>query len=152
MAKLKSILGYLLASLSVPIVLATFMGMSFWSELLVDATGVTVSPWFTGGEVAYAVEHGAYHTDIHHPVFDALIGQRREGFVQVSWISAGVLPAQIDEELDLDGDGQADARVQLDTKAPRATLTSLSPWVLELEGTYTLNDGVAVRIQLENRK
>lgn len=152
MAKLKSVLGYLLALLSVPILLATFMGMSFWSKLLVNVTDVTVSPWFTGGKVAYAVEHGAYRTEIRQPVFDALIGQRRKGFVQVDWTPAEALPAQIDEELDLDGDGQADAHIQFDTVSVQATLTPLSPWVLGLEGTYTLNDGIAVRIQLENQK
>ncbi len=152
MAKVKSVLGYLVALLGVPIVLATFMSMSFWSELLVDATGITISPWVTGGEIARTIEHGAYRTEIHRPVFDALVGQRREGFVQVDWTPAGALPAQIDQELDLDGDGQADARVQLDTRAVQATLTPLSPWVLGLEGTYALNDGITIRIRVENRQ
>lgn len=150
MSKLKSILGYIAASLSIPIILATFMAMPFWSELLVSATGVTISPWFTGGEVARTVDHDTYRTDIHRPIFDALIGERKEGFVQVDWTPLQALPARIDEEIDVDGDGQADFRVEWDTGSDQATLTSYASWVLGLEGTYRLEDSLAVRVTLRN--
>lgn len=150
MSKLKSILGYIAASLSIPIILATFMAMPFWSELLVSATGVTISPWFTGGEVARTVDHDTYRTDIHRPIFDALIGERKEGFVQVDWTPLQALPARIDEEIDVDGDGQADFRVEWDTGSDQATLTSYASWVLGLEGIYRLEDSLAVRVTLRN--
>lgn len=150
MSKLKSILGYIAASLSIPIILATFMAMPFWSELLVSATGVTISPWFTGGEVARTVDHDTYRTDIHRPIFDALIGERKEGFVQVDWTPLQAIPARIDEEIDVDGDGQADFRVEWDTGSDQATLTSYASWVLGLEGTYRLEDSLAVRVTLRN--
>ncbi|MDY6877388.1 MAG: hypothetical protein SWK90_14450 [Chloroflexota bacterium] len=151
MSKVKTVLGYIVASLSIPIILATFMGMPFWSKLLVSTTGVTISPWFTGGEVARTVDHDTYRTDIHRPVFDALIGERKQGFVQVDWAPLESLPARIDEEVDVDGDGQADFRVEWDTASDQATLRPYASWVLGLERTYRLEDSLAVRVNLRNR-
>lgn len=118
---------------------------------MVSATGLTISPWFTGGEVARTVDHDTYRTDIHRPVFDALIGERKQGFVQIGWTPLEALPARIDEEVDVDGDGQADFRVKWDTGSDQATLTPYASWVLRLEGTYRLEDALAVRVTLRNR-
>jgi hypothetical protein len=150
MSKLKSFLGYTIAALGLPIILATFMGMSFWAETLVSVTGVTISPWYTGGRVAHTIDHGTYHTDVHPPVFDALIGERKEGFVQVDWAPSHALPTHIDEEIDADGDGQMDFRIEVDTENNRATLTPHATWVLELEDVYVLQDALAIRVLLEN--
>lgn len=149
MDKLRAIWGYVVAALGVPLLLATFMGMDVWAPLLVSATGVTVSPWFTGGEVARTIDHGDYRTEIHQPVFQALIGERREGFVQVKWTPTGLLPKQIDETLDYNDDGQPDFRVLLDTQALAATLTPLNATVMGLEGTYRLDTALAIRVRLK---
>lgn len=150
MAKLRAILGYIAAVLTVPIILVTFMGMGPLAELLVSATGLTVSPWFSGGEVAQTVDHDSYQTHIHRPVFDALIGERREGFVQVDWEPVGALPALVSEDIDADGDGQADFRVELDTRAGQATVTPYNPRVVGLEGVYRLEHAWVVRVTLRN--
>ena len=52
--------------------------------------------------------------------------------------------------MDADGDGQADLRVEVDTANEASTLTPYTPWVLDLEGTYRLNDTLAVRVRLRN--
>jgi hypothetical protein len=83
-------------------------------------------------------------------VFDALIGERKEGFIQVGWTPPDSLPAYIDEEVDADGDGEADFRVEVNTANKASTLTPYAPWVLELEGTYRLEDSLAVRVFLRN--
>jgi hypothetical protein len=150
MNKLKSFLGYTMAALSIPIILATFMGMAFLAETLVSLTGVTVSPWFTGGEVVHTVNHGTYHTDVHRPIFDALIGERQEGFIQIDWAPSHALPAHIEEEIDVDKDGQADFCIEVDTENNQATLIPYASWVLELEDVYPLEDALAVRVTLRN--
>jgi len=150
MQKFKAILGYVWAALPIPLVLATLFGMSTWMNLLVSGTGLTISPWFTGDVVARTVERDGYEMRIHRPVFQALIGERREGFVQVDWGPLEALPAQVDEEVDFDGDGQADFRVVLDTENGQATLTPLTEYVLSLSGTYRLDDAWAVRVALKN--
>jgi hypothetical protein len=152
MAKLKAILGYTVAALMIPLALATLMGLNDWMRLLVSTTGLTVSPWFTGGEVIQTVDHGDYQTRIHRPVFDALIGERSEGFVQVDWTPPTAVPARIDEQVDFDGDGQVDFHIELDTQTRQANLTPLTSQVLGLEGVYRLDDAWAIRVTLKNSR
>ena len=151
MAKLKSILGYSAAALSILIMLVTigaFIGNL--GGALISATGLVTSPNYSGGKVVQTIDHGAYQTEIHRPVFDALIGERREGFIQVAWRPVDALPARIDEEIDADADGQADFRIELDTATRQATLTPYSPNVIELEGVYQLGETLAIRVDLKN--
>lgn len=147
----KAICGYILAALGVPLVLFGFMAPDMGlDELFVSATGLTLSPWIDGGEVVQTIRHGRYQTHVHRLVFDALIGERKEGFVQVDWLPPYALPARIDEEIDADGDGQADFRVEVVTATKEVTLTPYAPWVLELERIYGLEDSLAVRVTLRN--
>jgi len=152
MKKLQAVLAYTIAALMAPLVIAVLVliqapGMS---EAVVAATGLTLSAEIDGGEVARTVDHGAYRTEVHRMVFDALIGERKKGFIQVDWAPLDALPARIDEEIDADGDGQADFRLEVDTANQQSTLTSYAPWVLELEGTYERKQSLAVRVHLRN--
>ncbi len=152
MSKLKAFFGYALAALGLPITLATFMGMGFFSNSLVSATGLRVSPWYTGDEVAHTVMHDGYETRIHKPVFQALIGERSEGFVQVDWAPPGRVPALMAEDIDYNADGQPDFRVELNTQNQQATITPYTAQVIALQGTYRLKDAWAVRVTLKNTK
>jgi hypothetical protein len=151
MAKLKSILGYSAAALSLLIALVTMYAyVSDWGSTFADLTGLVFAPTYSGGEVARTVNHGAYQTEIHRPVFDALIGETKEGFIQVAWRHADALPARIEEEIDTGGDGQADFRIALDTATRQAVLTPYSPKVIELKGVYRLGETLAIRVRLKN--
>jgi hypothetical protein len=150
MSKLKTFSGYALAVLGLPIVLATFMGQGFWMNSLVSATGLRISPWFTGDVVAQTVAHPGYETRIHKPVFMALIGERSQGFVQVDWAPLGGVPAQLTEDIDYNADGTPDFHVELDTQTRQAKLTPLTAQVIGLQGTYRLKDAWAVRVDLKN--
>jgi hypothetical protein len=152
MRKLGAVLGYALAGLALPIVLVTLMGMNTWEKALVAGTGVRVSPWFTGDDVARVVSHGGYETRIHKPVFQALIGERDEGFVQVDWAPADSVPAGLEEAIDYDGDGTVDFLVRLDTDRGLAEVTPVGPGVLGLRDTYRLDDGWAVRVDVRNTR
>ncbi len=152
MSKLKAFFGYALATLGLPITLATFMGMGFFSNSLVSTTGLRVSPWYTGDEVVHTVTHDGYETRIHRPVFQALIGERSEGFVQVDWAPPGRVPALMAEDIDYNADGQPDFRVELNTQNQQATITPYTAQVIGLHGTYRLKDAWAVRVTLKNTK
>ncbi|HPL64047.1 MAG: hypothetical protein PHI99_07465 [Syntrophales bacterium] len=149
MDRLKAILGYSCAVCALIAALATFLGNDALSRALASATGVTVSPWYSGGEVVRAINHGPYRTDIHRPVFDALIGERETGFVQVKWVPAAGLPEIIREKIEIDGKGKMDFAIRLDTKTGKADLESPGPAVISLENTYRLRDGWAARIELK---
>jgi hypothetical protein len=149
--KLKSFFGYFIAALMVPVVFITLMGMMPLAEGLVKASGVVISPWFTGGEIARSLTHGTYETLIHRPVFDGLIGQRKSGFVQVVWTPASLLPETIVEDIDFNGDGQADFQVTLHSGNKTAAWKPYSDLAYGMEGPYAIGDGLGVRINLKNR-
>jgi hypothetical protein len=153
MAHVKSVLGYTAAALSIPIVVAglfAFIAPELIGTSFLSATGLKTSANWTGGEIAQTIDHGMYQTEVHRPVFDALIGERREGFIQVAWRPPEALPTRIDEAIDANADGLADFRVDIDTAARKATVTPLSPDVLELEGVYNLGKTLAIRVRLRN--
>jgi hypothetical protein len=152
MAKLKSVLGYSVAALGIPIMIAAVLGVRLFlnPNAFISATGLEHSANWTGGEVVQTIEHGTYQTDVHRPVFDALIGEHKKGFVQVAWRPPEALPARIDEEVDADADGRADFRIELETATKQASLTPYSPNVIELQGVYDLEETLAVRVRLKN--
>jgi len=150
MSKLTAITGYTLAVLAIPVVLATFIGMQFWAGKLVSATGLKVSPWYTGGEVLKKIDHGAYQTLIHRAVFDGLVCERSKGFVQVDWTPLTALPETIEEDIDYNDDGQADFHIELDAKTGQARLSALNSRILDLGGTFKLKKAWAIRVSLSN--
>jgi hypothetical protein len=149
--RFQTILGYSWAVLALPILMATFIGMAFWAQLLANSTGVKISPWFSGGEIVRTNQHDGYETRIHRPVFDGLVGERSRGFIQVDWMVRDPrmeLPPQIDEPIDYDGNGTDDFRVQLSTRNHTVTVVPLSTNVLALERSFHLAKGNIVRVQL----
>lgn len=149
MKTIKAILGYIWAVLAVFIVLATFMGNDYFSAQLASATGITVSPWFTGGEILQTADHGVYKTHIHRPVFDALIGEKREGFIRLNWEPYAGLPPVVQETIDYNGDGKEDFLITLNSKTGDTSLIAYDPTVLSVEGPYRLTKGWAIRVVLK---
>jgi hypothetical protein len=150
-SRLKAALGTAWAVLAIPIILTTFIGMNGLAPRLVASTGLTINPRYTGGKVVRIIDRGAFRTRIHQPVFAALIGQGRTGFVQVDFVradSSGALPATIDESVDFDGDGSTDFRVIAVTESGSANITGMNPRVLGRSEVIRLDDGLAVRAAL----
>jgi len=149
---LKSSLGFTWAALCIVIVLGTFIGMPFWSKGLADVTGIKVSPWYVGGEVSRTIDHEGYQTLLRRPVFEGLVGERAEGFVQIDWVpkEGRVLPAVIDEELDLNGDGSPDMALRLDTAGNSARIAGQTPWILGIEKVIVADQERILRVRLRN--
>jgi hypothetical protein len=152
MAKLKSVLGTMWALTALPLLLVMFFGFARWPRLLVAATGLEVSPWYTGGEVVTSTPREGYTTLVHRPVFDALLGQKARGFVQIDFVppEGGALPAVIEESLSPQDNSALAIRVRLDTAMRAATLGTSGTHVLGVEGVYGLKSGLAVRVALRN--
>jgi hypothetical protein len=111
MKRLKSILGYTAAALTVAAaVLTPFLLFEFFTKR-VAATGVRVDPAYTGGEIARETARAGYRVRVHRPVRPHTPLQRLDPFVQLDWTPASALPPRISEEADLDGDGRPDIRV-----------------------------------------
>lgn len=149
MERLKSLLGYAWAILILFIVLATFLGNGYFSRELTLATGITISPWFSGGEIVKVIEHGAYRTLIHRPVFDGLLTERKTGFIQVNWEPLEGLPATVEEQVGYAGDRKDGFMIRLDTGKGKAILAAHSSSVVSVDGVYRLKKGWAVRVLLQ---
>jgi len=152
MKRIKAYAGYTMAVLSMLIVLATFLGESCLAKAFAAVTDLKISPWYTGGDVARKIAHPDYETSIHQPVFMALIGERKEGFVQVDWAPLSRLPAELSEVIDYSGDGTEGFRVRIDNRTKKAAVEPLSNNVIGLQGSYWLKDKVVVRVSLKNPK
>ena len=152
MKTLRSLLVYLVALATIPLVFVAFANLYPIARGLMGATGLTIAPHITGGPVAARVDHGAYATSIHRPVFESLIGRPREGFVQVAWSRKADVPALLDEEIDYDADGTADFRIRWDRTAGDIRVAPHRPEVGSLAGHYALADRYAVRVNLTASK
>ena len=152
MKTLQAVLAYIIAALMAPLVVAVLMFIQApgANDAIIAATGLTLANEIDGGDVVQTIDHGAYRTEVHSMVFDALIGETKKGFIQVDWVPPASLPARIDEEIDADGDGQADFRIEVDTAAAKSTLTPHASWVLGLQGTYKRETALTVRVDLQN--
>ena len=150
--RFRAILGYTWAVAALFIVLATFFGMNGWANLFVDVTGLKINPWYDGGEVMQAVHRPGCQTQVHKPVFDALIGEQAEGFVQVTWVPAEgqTLPERLSDAIDVSGDGQPDFELDLNTRTNTVTLRKHQPWVLSVGEVLKPHDKRAVRVALKN--
>jgi hypothetical protein len=150
MNRVKVILCYGLALLMLPAVLMLFINWESWRMNLGFATGLTVSPRFTGGAVEHYIDRGDYQIQIHRPVFDGLITQRRDGFVQVDWTPIGRVPKHFEEPIDFDQDGQVDFVIRWDTNNGVAELSSSNPEiVVGIREVLKLTDAWSVRIKLK---
>ncbi len=122
----------------------------FLGGALARYTGVKISPRFSGGEVVLVKDHGTYTTSVHRPVFDGLLGERREGFVQVDWEPVTALPGTIREEIDVFGDGTSELQLILNTADGRARYENRPPAVRGNPKPARRRSGWAIRIKAIN--
>lgn len=90
----------------------------------VAATGVEVDPVYSGGPTVRRVSRPGYRILVGGPVRSPAPLSRTAPFVQLEWTPADSLPARVADEVDLDGDGRADVRVEFEVL--RDTLAALT--------------------------
>jgi hypothetical protein len=149
---LKSGVALTWAAVCLAVILATFIGLNFWSETLARETGIKVSPHFSGGEVRQTIDHGSYKTLLHRMVFDGLVSERSQGFVQIDWApkEKQSLPAVLEESFDINGDGAEEIGIRLDTSEGKAQLLRQAPWVLGMDPLIAVDSEQIVRVRLSN--
>lgn len=109
---LASFTGGLYATLAALLVAVAFLFLSHFSHALAGAPFMRIHPRLSGGEArrSFAAD-GAFWT-VHRPVFDGLVGERDEGFVQtdVELFHPGT---KAHAPIDFDGDGTPDFTLTL---------------------------------------
>ena len=150
MKKIRAILGYSWAILVIPIIFVALMGMDGWANMLMS-TGIKVNPWFTGGEVVKEVTQKDYDLKIHRPVFDALIGQKSQGFVQLDIKNKNEkLPHKINLEIDFDNDKKLDFKIDLDTVNDKAKIESRESNIISIDNPVKTDWGYILRVNLKS--
>lgn len=122
MRRLRAVLGYGGAILTVGLMLAMPFVLFDLFTRAVARTGVQVDPVYSGGAPADTLARDGYAIVVNHPVRSRAVMARPAPFVQMAWTPAAALPARIAEAVDVDGDGRADLvarfEVPADTTAP----------------------------------
>lgn len=121
--KLRQAAGYAWAAAAFAAALAALTSYEDLGRALA-ATGLRISPVFSGGEIARTIDRKSYSIFIHRPVFDSLLREKKDGFVQIDWGPYEALREKLTEKLDLDGDGREESVLELDTAAPGVSLLS----------------------------
>lgn len=148
--RIKSKLGYTWAALGIPIMLTFMLGMDFWMNLLFIDSGLKYSEGISGGEVKTVKDHQGYVAQIHKPVFEGYFRDTNSGFIQIDWITKKSFPEKILEDVDYDGNGTNDFRLELNTEDNTALLIPYSSTVRALsdENVMVLENQRTVRVRL----
>ncbi len=152
MNKIKKILGYTIA-ISYPIIfILAIISYNLYAKKFVEATGLKISPWYSGDIVIKTIDHDGYKTRIHKPVFQGFITERKFGFVQIDWVIINKIPDIIKESIDFDFDTKIDFYIEYNIKDNKAYIQSLNTDVIGIKGNYKLENSYIARIKLKNPK
>ncbi len=158
MKRVKSLLGYTAAALTVLLAIATPFVLLGKFQNAIGGLGLRIHPTFSGGEVGQTVTRNGYRILVYRRVGQSSPLQRVEPFVQVQWTPAGALPERVSDEVDLDGDGRADVRVEFQKAGRAVDVTPLSGRYRAMHSAgvtsfssliASVNDSVVVRLPVE---
>lgn len=148
MNKLRQAAGYAWAAAAF---IAALAAITSYESLgtRIAATGLRISPVFSGGEIARTLERKGYRVLVRRPVFDSLLREKKDGFVQVDFGPFEALPAVVKESLDLDGDGREESTLELDTAAPKVSLLTSDCRVGPAEAPLVVEKPRVIRLYRE---
>jgi len=141
--------SYLWAIVCVILIPATFMGNDFFARQLATMPFMKVNPIYTGGDSLRSYRQDSLKITVNKPVFEALVGTSRKGFVQVKY--AGNLPENLQGAIDYDNDGKSDFSLCINTLTGKTEMKPLSKFVLGLDVSSRVKDCWVVRVKLLNK-
>jgi hypothetical protein len=112
--RLRSILGYSGAVLTLVVALLTPFLLYGWFQKAIGAAGLRIHPVYSGGDVSRVIQRDGYSIQVNRPVLRQTPLERVDSFVQITWTPAGHLPPRVSDEVDLDRDGKSDLLVQFE--------------------------------------
>lgn len=147
MKKLKIIAGLAWAFAGLILILILFPGLSSFAGSASRLPFMKINPNLTGGNVARQMISEGCTLDIRKPVFNGLIGERKNGFVQIDW--RGNVPETINDTIDYNNDGYSDFSVIINRKESKTELASFSPLVKKIGVSTQTSYGWAIRVELK---
>jgi hypothetical protein len=147
MKKIKIIAGITWAFAALILIIVLFPGLNSFSSSVARLSFMKINPNYTGGEVAGRVVSEGCTLVVRKPVFDGLIGERKNGFVQIDW--RGTLPDKINDTVDYNLDGIPDFAIYINRKEFITDLHPVNPSVKNIETSTPTSYGWAVRVGLK---
>ena len=98
----------------------------------------------------YIVERDCLKIEISKPVFEALIGKSKEGFVQVKFLGSKEALQLIEQEIDYNNDTKPDFKLKINTRENKTEFYSLNPNAESLIVSSKVNNSWIVRIKVKN--
>lgn len=145
MKKIIAFLSYLWAGLSIVLLLSAFVNMNSYQLLLMKLPFMRVDPIYSGGEVAFCNVNNGDTLQIHEPVFSALFGESKKGFVQINIISDKVSAS---DTIDYNNDGVNDFILIRNNGQFSAESCNNEPYYIN--DKTAIDNGWLVRIGLHN--
>jgi hypothetical protein len=119
-ARIVTVLAYVGAAVTLIVAACVpFVLMGVFTKAVAHA-GLHVDASYSGGTVARTISRNGYDVVVYRPVYPHAL-QQVDPFVQIAFKPVASLPEHVSEEIDLDGDGQPDVRVNFTVPAnPKA--------------------------------
>jgi len=146
---MRNFIGWLWAFLCVLLAPVMFFSFSKTPLLLANITGMKVSPRFNGGEVTQTITGQGYKVFVHRPVFDGLISERKDGFIQLDFEPDGQFPATIERDFSYTKSGIHSFRLVLDTVKLEGKLTANDTSVLAVSEPTRTRKAIILRVMLK---
>jgi hypothetical protein len=147
MRKIKIIAGVTWALAGLILILILFPGLNSFSSSAARLPFMKINPNYSGGEVAKQLFSQCCTVDIRRPVFDGLLKERKNGFVQIDW--RGNLPEKLSDTIDYDLNGIPDFLIQVDRNSSESQLVPFNPHVINVEISTLTSYGWAVRVGIK---
>jgi len=151
MKKLYAILGVIWAVICLLIILAMFPGLDGCTRHLAKLPFMKINPLYSGGDTAATVCYDRYTLSIHKPVFAALIGESKRGFVQLDWTWKDSIPVVISDSIDYNSDLIPDFIIGIDPTIEKTQIEPLSDIVSGIEASARTENGWIVRVGLDRK-
>lgn len=146
MKTIKIIAGLAWAFLCIILIIVLFPALNPLANNVSGYPFMKINPRYSGGEIVREINKEDYTISIHRTVFDGLISNRKNGFVQIDW--RGKLPQHINDSIDFNNDNQKDFVVGIDTTNAKSNITALNPNVREIEISTKTSFGWSIRVGL----
>ena len=164
MKKIKSILGYAAAALTIAIALAGPFVLYGKFAGAVASLGLSINPVYTGGQADHIIARDGYRIVVNRPVVRRTLFSTVE-FVQIAWTPAAKLPPRVADAVGLAPGGPPDLvaafEVPRDPAAElRVDVTPLSSRATPMRGVgkdsfvrliARVGDSIVVRVPLRAR-
>jgi hypothetical protein len=153
MKKLLAIPAYLWAIACLLLIPVTFIGNESFAKELARLPFMKVHPIYSGGDQAKIITDAELETTIYKPVFDALVGESKTGFVQVRFSSpSDTLPQFIKRDIDYNFDNAIDFSVDINTVTGETKISPVNCLVNKMNVSSRVKEDWIVRVSVKNPK